>query len=694
MAALAASMLSLGLYWLNPHFLERLDATARDWVFQVRRAPEPHPQVAVVEIDEQALKAFGRWPWPRRLQARLIRALDRLGVAVIALDVVYPTPESPEDDAALADALRTARAPVVGGYFFRMHQAVTPSEEALAQQRASRIRVVRERPGARLDAITAFRFVELSIAPLLRAMDGLGFYNALEDADGIVRHAPLLLRHEGAVYPALSLAALSIATGSPPMLTVGPLGVESIQLAGIEVPVDEVGELAVNFYDLDRDVARFSAADVLAGSLPEGALAGKLVFVGAAELGVADLLPTPLTPAYPGVRLHATVASNILGGHFLRGGDHVVVPTVVTMVGLPLLLVVLLALATRLRWMVAAMLAVLGLAYAAFHVLVGRYGLLVSVMHPVLGLVIGLLVFQIYYVLTAQRTTYFLRRAFSSYVSPALVAQLIEEPETLRLGGQRRPVTILFSDIRAFTGLSEEMEPERLVELLNTYLDAMTEVILSRHGTLDKYIGDAIMAFFNAPVPIPDHPVQAAEAALTMTETLTRLNTRFQQQYGRRLSIGIGLHTGEAVVGNIGGHQRFDYTVIGDAVNLAARLESATKQYGVTILLSQDTRQALGERFVCRRIDRIRVQGRRHPVEIHELMARAGDAQARELAARFDRALQAYLERRFEAAHTAFSELARTFGDPPSRVFVERCEAFLHQPPPTEWTGVFVARSK
>lgn len=693
-AALSASLLSLALYWVNPRFLERMDATARDWVFQVRTTPAPSSAVAVVEIDEKALKAFGRWPWPRTLQARLIRELDRMGAAAIAIDMVYPTPERPDSDAALARALAGARALVVGGYFFRMHQAVPPDPEALALHRDSRIRILRRRPGARLDHVTAFPHVELSIPLILRATDALGFYNALEDADGIVRHAPLILRHGRELYPALSLAALAAALDSPPVVTVGPLGVESIQLAGVDIPVDEVGELALNFYEPNEDVEVFSAAEVLEGRLPAGTLRGRLVFLGVAELGVADVVPTPLSPAYPGIRVHATVASNILSGHFLRGGDHVVLPTVLMIVGLPLLLVVLLGLAPNARWMLVSALGVLAAAYALFHVLVARYGLLVSVMHPILALGIGFVAFQVYYVLTAQRTTHFLRRAFSSYVSPVLVDQLIEEPQALRLGGQRRTVTILFSDIRGFTTLSEEMDPEDLVELLNVYLDAMTRAILAHKGTLDKYIGDAIMAFFNAPVTIADHAGQAAEAALEMRERLEWLNVEFDARYGRRLDIGIGLHTGEAVVGNIGGRQRFDYTVIGDAVNLAARLESATRQYGAHILISQATRAGLDGRFVCRRIDRIRVKGKRRSVEIHELLARRGDTRAEELARRFEHALEAYFRRRFAEARGLFAELARQFDDPPSRVFEARCATYLQRPPPEEWTGVFVARSK
>lgn len=694
--ALLAVALALGLYLLKPPFLERLDATARDLIFQLRDSPEPNPAVLVVAVDEKAVKTHGRWPWPRETQAQLIGRLDQLGAAVIALDIVYVVPDDPEQDATLASTFANSEAPIIGGYFFRDKQSLPPSEAALAEHHKNRIKVLRQLPGARPEEITSFPYVEVSLASISRHYAAMGFFNAIDDRDGIVRHAPLVLRYDGKLFPSLATAALSVATGSPPALTIGSNGVDLLQLAGLPIPIDEVGELALNFYKSERDVEEFSAADILDGTVTTAQVAGRVVFLGVTEVGQSDVVPTPLEQSYPGIRIHATAASNILSQQFLHTSEaQTLAPTVAMIAGLPMLLVLLLVLSPKLHWMLLAALSVLGLTVLIFYQLVTSQGLLVSVIYPMLGLLIGFLVFQAYYVITAEFTTGFLRKAFASYVSPALVQQLIENPDQLSLGGQTREITILFSDIRSFTTISESMQPTELVEMLNEYLGEMTDIVMARNGTLDKYIGDAVMAFFNAPLDVPDHPAKAADTALAMQAALPELNTRFGERFDQSLAIGIGLHTGEAVVGNIGAEKRFDYTAIGDTINLGARLESGTKQYGVSILISEPTRKALDDSdFVCRHIDRIQVKGKTEAVDIYQLMARGEDQKARSLADAYEQALEQYFAADFDAAAKRFEKLILTHKDKTSEIFATRCREFIAHPPADGWNGVYVATSK
>lgn len=694
--ALLASALSLLLFYVQPVWLEYLDSAGRDIVFHIRDAKTPLSSVVVVAVDEKAVKRHGRWPWSRELLARLLDGIQASGAGLIALDIVFPVPESPEADHALIDVLHDSATTIIGGYFFRPSQTQPMSELARTLWRKNAINSVRLKNGAKTSMVPIPEMprVEGNLAGIAAGLDGQGFLNSIEDYDGLFRHAPLLWRHDSVLFPSLALKSLASAMQRSIRVELKPDGVSKLEVGDFNVPVDEEGRLALNFYDPDRDIIQISAADILEGKSMDDMLAGRLVFVGVTEVGITDVVPTPLVPNYPGVMMHATAVSNVLQEFHLRGGKWVLMQNVAMIFGLPLLLVILMISASRLRTMILAATVVLAGSVGLFYYLVATQGLLVSLVYPVISLVIGFAVFQAYYVLTSQFKNRFLTRAFSSYVSPVLVKQLIDDPDSLVLGGEKRRITILFSDIRSFTALSESMTPETLVDMLNQYLGAMTDIVMENQGTLDKYIGDALMAFFNAPLSVQDHAAQAAKVALAMQGRLAELNVRFQERYQRQLAIGIGLHTGDAVVGNLGAKRRFDYTAIGDTVNLGSRLESATKQYAVPILISEDTRRELGDAFVCRWIDRIQVKGKTEAVKVYELMAVSGAVDAAGLAEAFESALEHYFAQEFPLAQAAFNGIAETHDDQTSRIFSERCAGFLHAPPPADWNGVFVATQK
>lgn len=692
--ALLASTLSLLLFAARPLWLEHLDSRGRDIVFSLREAPAPHPSVVVVAVDEKAVKRYGRWPWSRQLLAQLIDRIQASGAGLIGLDIVFTQEESPQADQALVEVLRNSASAIVGGYFFRTSQTEAMSKQAHELWWENRIRLLRLMPGAEMDMVPEMAAVEGNMASMAANLDAQGFFNAIEDHDGLFRHAPLLMRHDNALFPSLALQALSFAKQQSIRVTLDPYGVASLSVGSLPIPVDEEGRLALNFYHPVQDIPLISAADILGGDVADGALSGRIVFVGVTEVGIADVLPTPLVSSYPGVMLHATAVSNVLQDFHLHGANTALMLNVAMMFGFPLLLVILLISASRLETMILASMVVLAGSVGLFYYLVAVQGFLVSLIYPVISLIIGFIVFQVYYVLTSQFKNRFLTRAFSSYVSPVLVKQLIEDPDLLVLGGEKRRITILFSDIRSFTTLAETMSPEMLVEMLNEYLGVMTDIVMESHGTLDKYIGDAIMAFFNAPLSVANHAMRAASVALKMQHRLTDLNLLFEEKYGQQLVIGIGLHTGDAVVGNLGAEKRFDYTAIGDTVNLGARLESATKQYATPILISEDTRKELGDSFICRAIDRIQVKGKTVAVKVFELMAVASEKESTRLAQKFESALESYFAQEFSVAQEAFDHLAQSYDDQTSRIFSQRCADFLHTPPPAEWDGVFIATRK
>ena len=691
---LGASLLSLLLYWLSPAPLEQLDQRGQDFVFKLRDSQPPPPEVAVVTVDEKSIKRYGRWPWTRVLHAQLIRKLKALGVGVIALDIIYLQPESPEADRALAEALEAPGAPVIGGYFFRNEKTQGDDTEALKLLYDQRIKLILKPPDVTLNVLT-FDFIETNQNYLAQHFNGQGFFNAVYDTDGLIRSVPLVVDYEDTLYPSLMLKGLSIYTGLQIGLRASLDGLNSVRLGPVDIPVDIVGKLALNFYNGERRIPLLSASDVLDDNIDPAVVRDALVFIGVTELGIADLRPTPVDSSFPGVMLHATAAANIIQGFYLHRDNRVILINVALMATVPLILVLVLTWVRQAWTMALVFLAIVTIGCFIFYWLVAEQNYLVSFVYPTLAVAMGFIVFVTYYVLTSQRKNRFLTQAFSSYVSPALVNQLLQDPDRLSLAGEKREVTVLFSDVRDFTTISESMAPEQLAEMLNVYLDAMCEIVMNEQGMLDKYIGDAVMALYNAPLDITEHPARAAVSALQMRQRLDELNEQFIRDYGIKLAMGIGLNTGPAIVGNLGGARRFDYTAIGDTINLGARLESATKQYRVHILISETTRKGLDGRFLCRKIDRIRVKGKHTAVEIFEVMGYSGDASKIDLIARFETALEKYFAGDFDGAHGDCLQILEHYPDDgPSEILRHRCELYVAAPPSADWGGVYVATQK
>ena len=696
--ALLASALSLTAAWLRPDILENLDQRSRDVVFRWKEPEAPPPDVVIVAIDESSLKAHGRWPWPRSTQARLLSALKSYEPAVLALDIVYAQMSNEacqcsEQDELLAQALGEDGADVIGGYFFRPERTGEMDQAALDLMYENRIRQKLVRAGGNQDTVPELPFVETSEAAFASQMEGLGFFNRDTDVDGLVRSMRLLLKFDGEFYPSLALRALAAYQGEEPGITLDPTGVASIRLGSAQIPVDQQGRMTVNYYALENGVPVYSAADVIAGEIDGENLRGKVVFVGITETGVGDLVPTPVHGLFPGVAIHATGAANILQGNFLHDDLNTVLWDVTLIALIPLISVMFMAFIGRLWQMILAMVFFSGVLGLVFYYLVAYQAQLVSLIYPAAALIIAFTAFQVYYMLTSQRTTRFLTGAFSSYVPPDVVDKLLDTPDSLGLSGEDREVTVLFSDIRGFTGMSEKLEPQKLVDLLNEFFDEMTSIIQANNGTLDKFIGDAIMALFNAPLNVENHPSHAARAALGMMDRLNELQPRLQSEYGVDLNIGIGLHCGNAIVGNLGSTQRFDYTAVGDAVNLASRVEGASKYYGVPILHTRAVNERLDDSFLSRQLDRIRVSGKMEYAEVFHLMNKSPDQQ--QLAEQFQAAIDNYFAMDFRAARKQFEGILSGFpDDKPARIMLERCGSFLEQPPAGDWDGVYQATSK
>jgi len=429
------------------------------------------------------------------------------------------------------------------------------------------------------------------------------------------------------------------------------------------------------------------AVDVIEGRVSPKEFKGKAVFVGATEIGIYDVRPTPINPVLPGVFLHAFTFSNIESSHFIISASYVDLAFITLMAGVPFMTLYLRKFTSRLSLYALLTLMYPSISYLAFS----YWSFDLNLFYPFSAFLLSVVSQEGLKIVTAEKNIRELRRAFSSYVSPQLLEIITRNPDRLKLGGERREITVLFSDIRGFTSLSEKMKPEELVNLLNEFLTPMTEIILSQGGTLDKYIGDAIMAIFNAPVDVEKHADRACSSALGMVKALDGINHTFKDTFGVTLDIGIGINTGEAVVGNMGSRQRFDYTAIGDTVNLASRLEGLNKVYGTRIIISESTHSSLTEDFLTRVLDVVVVKGKKEAVKIYELMENTEDNRKRKNA--FEKALEEYFAGNFESAMLLFEEVSIRFGDKASAVFMKRCREMMENPP-EDWKGIYIAREK
>ena len=719
---LLASLAALAAVWTE--LPARFEEPVVDKMMAVRGRRMADPRLVVCLIDAPSIDRYGRWPWPRTRIAELVDRLAEAGAAVIALDVVFSEPAGhgegfafPEEDRELAGALARA-GNVVLSFFFRER----PPEPGAAGPPPLGERGDPENllPAA-FDVVAGdpadfpvrdYPAAEPNLDLFAAAAAAQGF-TTNERESGVSRRQALAARLGGEIYPALPLRAVAELTGGTLELTRNRRGLPLILLGGRPVEVDEGARLWVSYPGGEESFRTLSVHQVLAGEAPAAELAGKLVFVGASEVGIGDFTAIPFDTELPGVMVHAAVADNLLTGRFLREGGAPRYLSLLAVVAIGLL--VALAVASFDRHRVGALVAIALVvawplvAYAAFW----ARGWHLQVVAPVVtGLVaLGLtLPYQIGIVDARARQ---IRRTFARFVSESIVEEMLRHPERVRLGGERREMTVVFSDIRRFTSIAERLDSEELVQVLNQYFTPMTRLVLAEGGTLDKYMGDALMAFFGAPVALPDHAARACRAALAMRSKLAELNAGWRAEgklpEGAALGIGVGLNSGEMSVGNMGSEDVFDYTVIGDNVNLGSRIEGLNKLYGTDVLASEATMlaaqaasesptgsgaRAAGAGFLFRELDRVRVKGKKEPVAIYELMAeRPAPPELEDRAARFAGALAHYRGRRFEEAAAAFQALADD-GDPPAAALARRAACLATEGAPEGWEPVETLTSK
>jgi adenylate cyclase len=738
--ALRAPLVIALLVLANALFLRALDpfalARLRDFAFDEfqrlqPRQYSPETPVRIIDIDEASLSAYGQWPWPRTVLAELVDKLTEKGAAAVAFDAVFAEsdrssisgmvrelgaftdPETvrkisaavQDSDKVFAGAIAASR--VVTGFGFDLNGGTDPPRRffgvAFAGDNPSQFLPQQARTVKTLPLLVA-------------AAKGNGSVNT--DYDSVViRRVPMMFRlvDQKDLLPALSIEALRVAQGASTYLIKSSgasgemsfgekTGIVSIKTGDVLIPTD--GQGRVTLFDTGHIPQRFiSALDVLRDKVPPGELEGRIVFVGTSAIGLKDLRNTPIQDTVPGVEVHAQLAEQMIEQKFLARPDYATGAEFLYLAAIGLLFVWLLPRLSAAK-MAGVAVVLVGVGVLVPWIAYSRYQLLFDPIYPPVTLAAIYISGSVLAFMRAERDRREIRGAFGLYLSPDVVEQLARNPDLLQLGGEMREITVMFTDVRGFTTISEQFDPQGLTRFMNRFLTPMTDLILGKRGTIDKYMGDAIMAFWNAPLPVEAHATRACETALAMQARLRSLNEEWKAEAdaaGRRhipVNIGVGLNTGNASVGNFGSSQRFTYSCLGDQVNLASRLEGQCKTYGVGIIIGENTRAQVTD-FASIEIDLVMVKGKTEPARVYALLGDATMAQSPAFRRLVEE--QAELLKNYRAG--AFAEAlqmiegceaaAQAVGWPQGyyAMMRTRIDGLIDDSPP-DWTGVYVAKEK
>jgi adenylate cyclase len=738
-ALMVASLLAvLVLYSLNVHILELIELKTYDLRFVSRGPEKPSPAVAMVVIDEKSLEIEGRWPWPRSKMAALIDAISRDGAKVIGFDIIFSEPDensqmalieefrgrldalaiadprlrrfmterrrAADNDLALAEAIKRSKAAVVLGYFFHdestLDYRLDPDEserrwQSIAGSAYQRVR----RPGRTDDKvlITA-EAPQTNLQAFSDVAASSGYFTLQNDRDGVLRWMPLVIRGGDELFPPLGLLCAWHYLGRPNWTSVeiGPYGIEGVGIGERFVPTDKSGRLLINYLGRPKTFPHFSVADVLAGTVPRGTFKGRIVLVGATATATYDLRNTPFDPRYPGTEVHATVVDNILTQRFMARPEWSRVFDVLAIVAMSALTGVAL---TRLG-PVKGVLFTVGL--FVLYVGVARWlfvnaRLWLNMVYPLTAALTVYIALTLYHYVAEQRERRRIKSTFKQYVAEHVVEEMTKDPARLRLGGEEKVLTVLFSDLEGFTSYSERYSPHEMTEMLAEYYTLMTEQIFAHRGTLKEYVGDELLAFFGAPIEDAEHARHACETALAMREHRLALVEEWSKIGRPRVRSRTGINSGPMVVGNLGSKYRFAYGVVGDQVNLGSRLEGLNKVYGTEIIVSENTVRLIEPGFVLRELDMVRVLGRKQAIRLYELVGKTGtalDPDHERALSTYAEGLEAYRKAKWSDALALFQEvLTLRRDDGPSRTMAQRCLAYQVNPP-EPWDGVFEQQFK
>jgi adenylate cyclase len=674
-------------YLFTPQVFYSLDNKLRDFMFIVHGELPKSNNIVIVDIDNKSLKELGQWPWSRNTVAQLIDNLTQAHAGIIGLDMVFSEPDKtsphrlkdtfpeisqqlPNYDARLAKTFSTS--PVVGGYMF--------TAEKTSETRTPLLPAVFIQKGLQNNHyFTEQKGIILNIPILQNALYSSGFFNTNTNEGGVIRSSPLINKYKGDIYTSLAFEMLRIYSGSKKVTIIGDTnGLAFIRFGDFKVPVGSSGEFMINFRGPQKHFPYVSASDIIHNHFDSKMIENKFILIGTSAPGLKDLRYTPFDSVFPGVEVHANIIDNILQGDFIQR------PVIARLYDLALIWILIFSLMLIFSFITSWL--IVPIAISLFFLMINglydllfQYGIILTLITPIFAFTSTLIVSMAMDYFSASKQKEAAKRMLGKKVSPSVMKHLLAHTKDGLIESKEIESTIFFSDIRGFTTIAEQIgSPKKLIELLNTYMTPMTETIMQHQGTVDKFIGDAIMAYWNAPVAVEDHADKAVSCALEQIQHLKEVNQTIHAKYNVTLSIGIGLHTGVVTAGDMGSEGRSDYTVIGDNVNLASRIEGLTSFYGISILISEETYRQLKKSYLTRPIDTVEVKGKEKSVQLYEVIP--NDTLSKEELSNYIQAYTYYQNAQVSDALNLFTALNTFYPCSLYAHYIQRCQTYIDSP--------------
>ncbi len=690
-------------YLFLPQKFQSLDNRIRDFYFTVRGPQKTDENIVIVDIDEKSIKALGQWPWERDTFAQILKNLSLDGAGIIGLDIVFseadktspkqfakrwhlPSQNLPDTDQILADTI--AKTPTILGYVFDFtehNNNEAPQIPAIFIQKHKKKR----------EFLPQAKGVLANLPIIQNAAYSSGYMNNIPDPTGMIRSVPLLIKYDDALYPSLAFEMYRIASNAQKVtLHYSPAGIESIELSKQKISPDRFGRLHVNFRGPFKSYKYISAVNVYTNHINPKDIAGKFILIGTSAYGLMDLRSTPMDSVIAGVEVHANVIDNLLHNDLLKEPSWEESVNLSIIILLALFIFFFLSRLSLILLSLTFLTTLLLLLYGNYYLLFTQH-LILNIFFPLTTMVlslIGVLGVNFMYEFSQKELV---KKSFSKKVSKQVMNDLLSHVENTDLSAKELETTIYFSDIRSFTTISETLKsPRRITEFLNFFMNAMVISIEKYQGTIDKFIGDAIMAYWNAPLPVKNHADKAVQTALEQIAKRETLNRTIHEKFGFSIDYGIGINTGNVVVGEIGSSGRSDYTIIGDAVNLASRLEGLCKPYKVRLVISEFTKEQLTQEYVIQMLDMVQVKGKHEPVKIYEVLTQGTAAAAKKQELQeYEKAHQTYINADFSLAKELFAILHQKYEKYLYKLYKERCE-HLEVENIQEFNGVFTFTTK
>ena len=726
------------VYSFIPKTLESFDNRLRDYMFVVRGVQPHSDNVVIIDLDDKSLKQIGQWPWSRDIVSNLLVNLTNAQVGLIAFDIVFAEEdrtnpvkmikklgiktkkEIPDYDYTFAATV--SQTPTILGYQFQL------SKDDFLEKKAPEIPAIfieKNRTNSNKNMVIKAYGTILNIPLVQDNAYSSGFFNNVPDESGVVRSVPLIIRYDDQIYPSLALEVIrTISDKKKVYINYDDNGVSSINVGDYNIPTDRYGRSIVNFRGGAKVFPYISASDIIQNKFNPKDLEGKIAIIGTSAAGLLDLRATPFESIYPGVEVHANVIDNILSQEFISKPSWIDGLNLAHIIILTFLIVLLVAYLPLL--LAVVFIGLIGFVdiYLIFTTLF-QDGLILNILFPILTIIVATILAMTLNYFLETRQTKAIKGKFASKVSKEVMESLLANPDDNSFAAMSKEITVFFSDVRGFTNISEAMPNAKiLIEFLNEYMDPMTDIIIKEKGTVDKFIGDAIMAYWNAPGNVPDHAQRALVATMEQLHILDDLNAKIKAdgRFGNvvamsakngiePIDIGIGLNTGVAIAGEMGSSQRSDYTVIGDPINLGARLESLCKYYNSKCNISTFTKDQLTGKFIFRFLDLVTVKGKSEPIEIWQVIDYDRDEEEEKTShklyhitrARLDeelelyhKAIALYKDAKFTDALTIFKDI-QTWEDKTNKniynIYIQRCEHYIEEPP-IDFNGVFIHTTK